>query len=1291
MKNKILLLLGFLLTLSLPLIADNGWTVNPYDYRYDMSAYVKLEIDGDMAADLADYDVAAFCGDECRGILDVRTAGGSQYGYIRIRSNASEGEVIDFKIIDKVSGESLRCKTTLDFVSDSSVGLPSSPFVVNGVNLYEIVFEVDGESIVTQQYYGDALEAPENPVKEGYEFTGWNPELPVTVPAEDLTFTATFKVLSYTVSYLLDNEVFEQSVIEYGAPVAPPEAPEKEGHTFSGWQDVPETMPAHDLEILGSNTVNQYKLTYVVDGAAYKEFTVDYGTAVAPEPVPSKEGYTFSGWDDVPENMPAHDVTVSGTFSINSYKAVFKIDGEILDTKVLDFGQNVVAPEAPVKEGHTFSGWQDVPETMPAHDIEILGSYTVNQYKLTYVVDGAVYKEFTVDYGTTIVPEATPGKEGYTFSGWNDVPTTMPAHDVTVSGTFSSNSYSAVFIIDGEILETKVLDFGQNVVAPEAPVKEGHSFIGWQDVPETMPAHDIEILGSYTVNQYMLTYVVDGELYKEFTVDYGTAVVPEPVPAKEGFTFSGWNGVPDTMPAHDVTVTGTFSANSYSAVFIIDGEVFDTKVFEIGEKVETPEVPQVSGYTFAGWQGLPDTMPAHDIEVTGWYVSNVEITFSRKQIHLNCTQYENASIRYTTDGSNPSSSYGEVYSSPFLPENDCTIKAVAFKDGSVTTDVSSYVYFAEEHTVPNLNIVPVYLDRMVVLIPDTKEEIIAATDSILMNDQVVLRGGEEIRQLEFPTEILGNVAVFEWKSEELLERGPVGMSIEYAQAPKIDYDGVNVRISNDIGRNLIYGMRYDDGKVFENEEVIPDGYHSFTPELTGVLECFAYDDGLFRSDASQYEIHAIRFDEERTVMLNHSGFLGQAIGDDDGSGWESLTIIGPMGSDAPVDSQDMDLVASLSGLHHIDLSAASPLQGSYADFSGLDRLMSLSMPKHDSYACDWNLDKISLLSAIKWNMSEPMTADMFAKVANRHALIYVDDLDLAPENAINVVCGGYATNLTLTHDYPFCVIDEFVAGEATFTKNFSRPTYIGQSRGWETMWIPFDVDQVIQMDERQREILPFLAIDPDDKSTPGFWLSSPDGTVGDWVDHDSIKGGVPYIIAMPNNPDYIEEFNIRGNVAFVGHDVKVSDIVSEAGLMDEDGNQRIFRGSYIPMSSSDYVFTLTEEEVEGEEEIRCVFSPDGDEIRPFECWFEGAPGMKKISFGGNTDSVAQLFDPKDGVSIWQEDGNVAIYSSIDMTAAVADMTGGIVRWISLKAGETNFINGLTPGVYIIANRKVLVK
>ena len=121
------------------------------------------------------------------------------------------------------------------------------------------------------------------------------------------------------------------------------------------------------------------------------------------------------------------------------HKAVFKIGDDIVGTKTLASGQTVTAIEAPAKEGHTFAGWNDIPATMPDHDIEIVGSYTVNSYHLTYILDGETYKEADVPFGTKLTPEAAPEKKGYIFSGWQELPETMPAHDVEVNGVFNVN------------------------------------------------------------------------------------------------------------------------------------------------------------------------------------------------------------------------------------------------------------------------------------------------------------------------------------------------------------------------------------------------------------------------------------------------------------------------------------------------------------------------------------------------------------------------------------------------------------------------------------------------------------------------------------------------------------------------------------------------------------------------------------------------------------------------------------------------------------------------------------
>ena len=428
--------------------AATPWTVNPADYRYDMSLYLDLSFaDGKM--DYAQYDVAAFVGDECRGIAEVLpTTEGQSCLYLRARSNSESGEKLTFKYHNKSTDEVLPVEAvSIDFVSNSRLGYPSTPHVVN------IVF-----------YHDVAISA-----SEGGSVDNVGGRL-----AEGTTFDV--------------------------AAVA------AEGYHFVKWSDDNTDNPRSisvakdDISLKASFEPNIYKLTYTVDGAEYRSADVAYGTALTAEASPEKEGYTFSGWSEVPTTMPAHDVVITGMFAINSYKAVFKIGDDIIDTKTVVYGASIEAAIAPEKEGYTFFGWSEIPATMPAHDIEIVGSYKVNIYKLTYTVDGAEYKSADVAYGTTLTAEAAPEKEGYTFSGWTEVPATMPAHDVEVSGSFSINSYKLMVYVDNEVYMDTTIQYGEPVSVAEPIVDEGKTFAGWDvEIPATMPAHDLTIHGTTTL------------------------------------------------------------------------------------------------------------------------------------------------------------------------------------------------------------------------------------------------------------------------------------------------------------------------------------------------------------------------------------------------------------------------------------------------------------------------------------------------------------------------------------------------------------------------------------------------------------------------------------------------------------------------------------------------------------------------------------------------------------------------------------------------------------------------
>lgn len=234
-------------------------------------------------------------------------------------------------------------------------------------------------------------------------------------------------------------------------------------------------------------------------------------------------------------------------------------------------------------------------------------------FSVTFIIDGNVHEKKYVDYGDEIILPEPPFKEGYTFNGWVNLPPIMPAKDITVTGSFSVNSYNVTFVVDGEVYKTIPVKYDEEIPMPEEPVKEGCTFGGWSEVPATMPAEDIIITGSFYANYYTVTYVVDGEIYATATVGYNSVIPEMEEPIKEGHTFNGWEYIPDVMPAKDITITGSFTVNSYKAIFLVDNTLYTILTVNYGEAIELPEAPQKYGFLFEGWSGLPESMPAEDI------------------------------------------------------------------------------------------------------------------------------------------------------------------------------------------------------------------------------------------------------------------------------------------------------------------------------------------------------------------------------------------------------------------------------------------------------------------------------------------------------------------------------------------------------------------------------------------------------------------------------------------------------------------------------------------------------
>ena len=489
------------------------------------------------------------------------------------------------------------------------------------LNEYTLTYTSNGSVYTAETYYFGQNITPisSQPTKEGYTFNSWDIEIPETMPSSNLMANAVFTINSHTITYVVDGETYFEEVLDYGVSIVVPREPTKEGYTFSGWDEVPQTMPDEDVVVTGTFEINSHTLTYIVDGEVLSSETLEYGAIITPLDEPTKEGHTFSGWSEIPETMPDNDVIVSGTFTVNSYAIAYIVDGEPYSSQTYDYGSEITPLAEPSKEGYTFGGWSEIPETMPANDITVTGEFSINSYTLTYFVDTEPYSSQTYNYGETITPIEEPSKVGYTFSGWNNVPETMPANDVDVSGTFAINTHTISYFVDGEPYTSEILEYGATIVPVSEPVQEGYTFGGWSEIPETMPDEDVVVNGTFTVNQYTLSFIVDGEPYTSVTGDYGTQVPQIESPEKEGYTFSGWNQeVPETFPANDITYNGTFTINSYLATYVIDGQPYSAVSYVYGAEIIYPDVPK-SGYTLS-WAKEYETMPAINITINGTYV-----------------------------------------------------------------------------------------------------------------------------------------------------------------------------------------------------------------------------------------------------------------------------------------------------------------------------------------------------------------------------------------------------------------------------------------------------------------------------------------------------------------------------------------------------------------------------------------------------------------------------------------------------------------------------------------------
>ena len=205
-------------------------------------------------------------------------------------------------------------------------------FVADGITRYE-----------TKVKYGEKVDAPNAPEVKGKTFERWDGTAEYVT--ENVTITAIYKLNSYTIKFILNNG--EADVVrtqDYGTAITAP-TPEMTGYTFDGWdKTVPETMPANDVTITAQWKINKYTITFVLgNGKEDVVLTQDYGTAItAPVPEATAE-QSFDGWDKtVPGTMPAENMTITAQWKTRKYTLTFiNFDGTTVYTAEVEYGASI--------------------------------------------------------------------------------------------------------------------------------------------------------------------------------------------------------------------------------------------------------------------------------------------------------------------------------------------------------------------------------------------------------------------------------------------------------------------------------------------------------------------------------------------------------------------------------------------------------------------------------------------------------------------------------------------------------------------------------------------------------------------------------------------------------------------------------------------------------------------------------------------------------------------------------------------------------------------------------------
>lgn len=467
------------------------------------------------------------------------------------------------------------------------------------------------------------------------------------------------------------------------------------------------------------------------------------------------------------------------------------------------------------------------------------------------------------------------------------------------------------------------------------------------------------------------------------------------------------------------------------------------------------------------------------------------------------------------------------------------------------------------------------------------------------------------------------------------------------------YNGRYATLSTTTDEAKIY-YTLDGSDPTENSSV-----YTGTIDVGGLttLKAVATKEGMNPSDTLTYNVPC--YYEGTTAQVGVAGAMSLCFGWCDAQQIEQIIITGHLNDD------DFATLRSLNALRHANLKQADMVNGSLPDnaFAGMG-IISIELSTAVESVGNSLFANCMQLAAIGWNANTAIANQALADINNPNLLLYADSEGLVQSAGVtNVVVGSTANTIRLSDsegNANFYAMRPFTAQDISYTHRYTMKSGYDNCSGWETIALPFDVQTITH--ENQGVLTPFASGTGSYNERP-FWLCELAST--GWQETAQVKANTPYLIAMPNNEAYSEQYLLAGNVTFASTQVQVP--VSEAHPAISGQTQ--FVPTTIAIEAAESVFALNLSSYDQYSE-GSVFVAGLRQVRPFEAY-----RTTTTQSGARYMPISD--DMMSGITHIQ-------FNRID-NADIYDLQGRKVR----RAGDSN--SRLRPGIYIQNGRKIYVK